>query len=286
MPLYLKNNYIKTSLFLAISVILYLTSKFFNIAPNIIPLSIPIFIPLLNNVYYSIIFIVGFLFINSFLGLFIQVIPLIILFFFPVIVFTYSKKYRYFFTSMMAIISIFLFIHFFNFLVPELLKKNFFFYTITIIGYVVGINLYNIIILELSNKIKNYILNKMGKGYEKNFVILLFFIISICILADNDPFKMPDIDVNMDTNFNMNIENNLFSDEFNKYLEEMNQEWNEHLNYMNEQWGKLYEESQKDWDKYYEEYLKQEKSFMKHFEEIWENHLNILQINGMIFLMI
>ncbi len=284
--MYLKNNYIKTSLFLAISVILYLTSKFFNIAPNIIPLSIPIFIPLLNNVYYSIIFIVGFLFINSFLGLFIQVIPLIILFFFPVIVFTYSKKYRYFFTSMMAIISIFLFIHFFNFLVPELLKKNFFFYTITIIGYVVGINLYNIIILELSNKIKNYILNKMGKGYEKNFVILLFFIISICILADNDPFKMPDIDVNMDTNFNMNIENNLFSDEFNKYLEEMNQEWNEHLNYMNEQWGKLYEESQKDWDKYYEEYLKQEKSFMKHFEEIWENHLNILQINGMIFLMI
>lgn len=103
--------------------------------------------------------------------------------------------------------------------------------------------------------------------------ILLFFFLGVSILlySDNDPFLMPDINTDINTDIGMNdiFDSDLFSEEFNKYFEEMNQEWNEHLQYMDEEWRKLYEESQKEWDKYYEEYAKQETEFMKKFEKIW-----------------
>lgn len=99
----------------------------------------------------------------------------------------------------------------------------------------------------------------------KKIIFVLILLMSIMVYSEDDPFAMPDI--NMD--FNMDINFDLFSEDFNKYFEEMNKEWNEHLQYMDEQWGKLYEESQKEWDKYYEEYKKLEMEFMKKFESIW-----------------
>ncbi|SHF23626.1 Transglycosylase SLT domain-containing protein [Marinitoga hydrogenitolerans DSM 16785] len=97
----------------------------------------------------------------------------------------------------------------------------------------------------------------------KKIYLFIYVLMVILIFSEEDPFKMPEINMDIDLN------NNLFSDEFNKYVNEINEEWNEHLNYMDEQWKKLYEESQKEWDKYYEEYNKQEKEFMNNFEKIW-----------------
>ncbi|OQY09602.1 MAG: hypothetical protein B6I29_03050 [Marinitoga sp. 4572_148] len=101
----------------------------------------------------------------------------------------------------------------------------------------------------------------------KKIILLSFLIIFVFAFSDNDPFSMPEINTNID--MNDIFDSDIFSDEFNKYFEEMNQEWNEHLQYIEKEWQNLYEESQKEWDKYYEEYAKQEANFIKNFESIW-----------------
>jgi hypothetical protein len=151
----MENNIIKTSLFLVIAFLLYTISKIFHIAPNIIPLLLPIFIPLLNNLYYSIIFTVGFFFLNLLIGLHIQVLPLIILFFIPLIAFYYSKKHIYY--ILISAISLITFLIFFSFLIPQYLLNNKLFYFLAIIAYIIGINIYNIVIIELSIRVNNYI---------------------------------------------------------------------------------------------------------------------------------
>ncbi|KLO24940.1 MULTISPECIES: hypothetical protein [unclassified Marinitoga] len=161
MPLYLRNKSVLTAIYLSIVVILYIIAKFFHIAPNIIPLLIPIFIPLLDNLYYSIIFTVGFLFIMSIFGFFIQVSSLIFLFFIPIIVFTYSKKIKYIITSLTAFISTMIITKFYYFLIPEYMKNNFMLYFL-IIFYVLGINIYGLIILELAGKVENYLKKYYG----------------------------------------------------------------------------------------------------------------------------
>lgn len=157
----IKNKIVQTSLYLVIAFLLYIISKFFHIAPNIIPLSLPIFIPLLNNLYYSITFTVGFFFLNLFVGLHMQVLPLILLFFLPLISFVYFKKYIY--PIIVSIISISIYIYFFQFLIPSFLMRNKILYTLSILFYLIGIHIYNIIIIELSVRIKRY-LNKYLEG--------------------------------------------------------------------------------------------------------------------------
>ncbi|WP_197072612.1 transglycosylase SLT domain-containing protein [Marinitoga sp. 1197] len=104
---------------------------------------------------------------------------------------------------------------------------------------------------------------------KKFLLLLLFFMLYFLIIfSEDDPFKIPDMDMDINMNFNSDIEN-LFSEEFNKYFDEMNKEWEGHLKIMNEQWQELYKESQKEWDKYYKEYLIKEKKFLENFEKIW-----------------
>ncbi|GAB6189571.1 membrane-bound lytic murein transglycosylase MltC [Marinitoga arctica] len=105
---------------------------------------------------------------------------------------------------------------------------------------------------------------------KRILILLLLIQILSLVFSENDPFKMPDIDMNINKDFqNYIFSNDLFSEDFNKYMNELNNEWKEHLSYMNEEWRKLYEENQKEWDKYYEEYYKQEKEFMTKLKKIW-----------------
>ncbi|SHF23597.1 hypothetical protein SAMN02745164_02063 [Marinitoga hydrogenitolerans DSM 16785] len=160
--MYLKIKKILTALFLSIAVILYLIAKIFRIAPNIIPLLLPTFIPLLNSIYYSIIFIVGFLFITNLFGLFFQAFPLVLLFFIPHVLFVYSKKNRFLISSLSAIIAIISILRFFPFYIPKYIFENKILYMISIIIYIFGINIYNIIVLELSKTIKGQIKKYLG----------------------------------------------------------------------------------------------------------------------------
>jgi len=148
------NKITLTGIFLSIAFLLYIISKFFHIAPNIIPLLLPIFIPLLNSLYYSIIFTVGFLFLNLFIGLHIQALPLIILFFLPLISFFYFKNNLY--SIITSIFSITIFLVFFDFLIPEIIIENKIIFILSILSYLIGIHIYNILIIELSAKLKKY----------------------------------------------------------------------------------------------------------------------------------
>lgn len=166
MKLY-QNNVVKTSLFVVVFYLLYLSSQYIRIAPTIIPIITPIALLYIEK-KYGIIFSISYMFLLFISGFQIQALFIFSLFLLPVILYRTLKRFVVYALIVLAlsILNYYIIFYFFTELIPQLIVNSFLLKIAGFMAYYIFLLAYPFLLNKVKNEIDNlierYIGNKRG----------------------------------------------------------------------------------------------------------------------------
>lgn len=162
MKLY-QNNIVKTSLFVVIFYLLYLSSQYIRLAPTIIPIITPIALLYIEK-KYSIIFSISYMFLLFISGFQIQALFIFSLFLLPVILYRSLKKFVVyaFIVLALSILNYYIIFDFFTELIPQFILNSFLLKVTGFMAYYIFLLAYPFLLNKLKNEIDNLIKKYMG----------------------------------------------------------------------------------------------------------------------------
>jgi hypothetical protein len=162
MKLY-QNNIVKTSLFVVVFYLLYLSSQYIRIAPTIIPIITPIALLYIEK-KDGIIFSISYMFLLFISGFQIQALFIFSLFLLPVILYRSLKKFILYAIIVLAfsILNYYIIFDFFNELIPQFIMNSFLLKVAGFMAYYIFLLAYPFLLNKVKNEIDNLIERYIG----------------------------------------------------------------------------------------------------------------------------
>lgn len=157
-------NIVKTSIFVVVFYLLYLSSQYIRLAPTIIPILTPISILYLDK-KYGFIFSVSYMFLLFISGFQIQSLSIFFLFLLPLILFKNLKKFLVYaiIALILSILNYYIIFDFFTELIPQFILNNALLKIFGYIAYYVFLLAYPFLLNRLKMEIDNIINKYMGQ---------------------------------------------------------------------------------------------------------------------------
>jgi hypothetical protein len=157
-------NIVKTSIFVVVFYLLYLSSQYIRLAPTIIPILTPISILYLDK-KYGFIFSVSYMFLLFISGFQIQSLFIFFLFLLPLILFKNLKKFLVYaiIALGLSILNYYIIFEFFTELIPQFILNNVLLKIFGYIAYYVFLLAYPFLLNRLKMEIDNIINKYIGQ---------------------------------------------------------------------------------------------------------------------------